>query len=131
MRLVSVLLSKTNELLNNNSIYRSDTEPLMITVVEPNQTGASLRMVFRRKEDYPHGAIQILKSGTDFQVQVTEAGNTLTAQTTISKLDTRIFLDRAVLLYDLERIIDEGLPSEDVTTLERGMLTILPDLATN
>lgn len=130
-RLVNFVFAKRNTPVNGGTIYRGDREPMSITVVEPGQAGAALRFVAKLQSAYPQGNPQILKSGSDFTISVTPAGNVLTATVTIDKKDTNVFFDKTILIYDLERILNEGEPTEDISTLERGTLTIAPDIATN
>jgi hypothetical protein len=124
---VRIWLTKTGEDLNGSTLMRSDNNPIRIIVIEPNQTGATLRLVCRRAIDYPFGAPIIIKSGTDFTTSITPQGNTLVSNFSINTTDTIALSDRVVLRYDLER---EGTVN-DPTTLEQGQFTVIPDIATN
>lgn len=125
-RLVSIVRSKTLEPLKNSLIFRGDQEPLQIKVVEPNQTGATFRFVARLSSEHPNGSIQILKSGNDFTTTINNSGNVVLSNIVINSVDTSHFHDMTILIYDLERTI-----GSDITTLEQGIFTIIPDVAIN
>lgn len=130
MPLTNFIWKDTGEKVNGSSIKRSDTREALITVVDPNQTGATLRFVAKDKTLYPNGSPLIVKSGIDFIIDVTPAGNVLTARMIISKVDTTVFLEKIALFYELERSVANE-SNEQITTLEFGMLTVIPDIATN
>jgi len=123
-RLVSVILVKTMQPLSGSIIYRGDQEYVKIKVVEPEQTGATLRFVARLFLDHPNGSVQIIKSGLDFTINVNESGNVLLADMDLLSSDTSHFAEKVQLIYDLERTI-----GSDITTLERGVFTLDPDVA--
>lgn len=125
-RLVSIVRSKTLEPLKNSLIFRGDQEPLQIKVVEPNQTGATFRFVARLFSEHPNGSIQILKSGNDFTTIINDSGNVALSSVVINSMDTEHFYNTTTLIYDLERTI-----GSDITTLEQGVFTIVPDVAIN
>ncbi|MEY2778704.1 MAG: hypothetical protein RL008_800 [Actinomycetota bacterium] len=116
------------ERLANFEMFRSDKKTLSIIVKEDNQTNATLRFVACLNSEYPNGSPWIIKSGTDWTLELNTAKNVLIATTPLEIFDTvGFFNERICLRYEIERL---GTTS-DPTTLEQGLLFITPDISTN
>jgi hypothetical protein len=110
--------------LNGSTIFRGDQETVRIKVVEPEQTGATLRFVARLFADHPNGSPQVIKSSLDFTISINGSGNVLLAEMKLLSSDTSHFQEKIQLIYDLERTI-----GSDITTLEQGVFALVPDVA--
>lgn len=114
--------------LSNFEMFRGDKKQLKIIIKEDNQTDAKLRFVACLNNEYPNGSPWIIKSDTDWTLELNETANVLVAATTLEIFDTVGFFNEKICLrYEIERL---GTPM-DPTTLEQGLMFITPDISTN
>lgn len=121
-----VLVDTLNCPLDGAVLYRSDSYAISATVSDDKipQSGATFRFVAKTSIS---GAPLIVKAGADFQVELSPSGFTAIVKFAISKSDTLFFPDSTVLQWEMERSIG----GTAVTTLKRGAVTIVGDLAVN
>jgi len=120
-----VLVDTLNCALDGAFLYRSDSYAISATISDDrlSQAQATFRFVAKAKIS---GAPLIIKTGADFQIEVSPGERTVIIKFELNKNDTLFLPDLAVLYWEIERTI-----SETVTTLIRGTTTILADLAVN
>lgn len=88
----------------------------------------SLRFVAKHAADYPTGAPKLIKQGEDFAFTLT--GKVLQASFSLTGLETSCFADQTLLRYEIERRLrKDGETRDRVTTVERGTISIVPDIA--
>ena len=116
--------------MNNAKLYRGDDIKIDIIIIEPGQDAALTTFKFSaRLADKVDDPALIMKSGADFTVAVD--GNRLDASFTLNGADTKPQFVGAPMAapIELEYEIERNGPPTGITTIERGRITILDDIA--
>ena len=107
--------------LNGITLTRGDDAELSVSIVEPGQTGATLKLTAMLASEFPNGTPRISKSGSDFTIQVD--GNTLSGTVSLNSIETVFVLERSKFVYDLERTV-----GGKKKTIEKGEFFVDPDV---